>query len=137
MDKSIPPDKWWRISKSVCKLNKCNKVSPSIKHEGRIIIHPSEKWCDIYNKYFADISNIENEPNRPNEDFARNNICPELLITEQEVKDQLGILNNSKQSGPDGVATRILRSALFPLLHYYLISHCNVDNFHIFGSAHM
>jgi hypothetical protein len=38
-----------------------NKVSPPIKHEGRIIIHPSEK-CDIYNKYFADISNIENEP---------------------------------------------------------------------------
>jgi hypothetical protein len=26
MDKSIPPDKWWRIAKSVCKLNKCNKV---------------------------------------------------------------------------------------------------------------
>ena len=64
-------------------------------------------------------------------------MCPELLITEQEVKDQLEILNNSKQSGPDGVAPRILRSALFPLLHYYLISHCNVDNFHIFGNAHM
>jgi hypothetical protein len=47
------------IAKSVCKLNKCNKVSPPIKHEGRIIIHPSEK-CDIFNKYFADISNIEN-----------------------------------------------------------------------------
>jgi hypothetical protein len=58
------------------KLNKCNKVSPPIKHEGRIIIHPSEK-CDIFNKYFADISNIENEPNLPNEDFARDNICPE------------------------------------------------------------
>jgi hypothetical protein len=43
MDKSIPPDKWWRIAKSVCKLNKCIKVSPPIKHEGRIIIHPSEK----------------------------------------------------------------------------------------------
>ena len=43
MDKSIPPDKWLRIAKSVCKLNKCNIVSPPIKHEGRIIIHPSEK----------------------------------------------------------------------------------------------
>ena len=133
MDKSIPPDK------SVCKLNKCNKVSPPIKHEGRIIIHPSEKWCDIYNKYFADISNIENEPNLPNEDFARDNICLELLITEQEVKDQLEILNNFKPSGPDGVTPRILRSVsqcLVSPLHYYLISHCNVDNFHIFGNAH-
>jgi hypothetical protein len=26
---------------------------------------------------FADISNIENEPNLPNEDFARDNICPD------------------------------------------------------------
>jgi hypothetical protein len=32
------------------------------------------------------------------------------LITEQEVKDQLEILNNSKPSGPDVVAPRILRS---------------------------
>jgi hypothetical protein len=126
MDKSIPPDKWWRIAKSVCKLNKCNKVSPPIKHEGRIIIHPSEK-CDIFNKYFADISNIENESNLPNEDFARDNICPELLITEQEVKNHLEILNNSKP---------VFLSALFPPFHYYLISHCSVDNFHIFGNAH-
>jgi hypothetical protein len=66
----------------------------SLKHESRIIIHPSEK-CDIFNKQFADISNIENEPNLLNEDFARDNTCPELLITEQEVKDQLEILNNS------------------------------------------
>jgi hypothetical protein len=42
----------------------------------RIIIHPSEK-CDIFNEYFADIANIENEPHLPNEDFARDNICPE------------------------------------------------------------
>ena len=71
--------------------------------------------------------------------ISRDNICPELLITEQEVKDQLEILNNSKPSGPDGVAPRTLCSVtqcLFPLLHYYLISHCNVDNFHIFGNAH-
>jgi hypothetical protein len=66
--------------------------------------------CDIFNKYFADISNIENEPNLLNEDFSRDNICPQLLITEQEVKDQLEILNNSKPSGPDGFASRILRS---------------------------
>jgi hypothetical protein len=44
----------------------------------------------------ADISNIENEPNLPNEDFARDNICSELLpITEQEIKDQLEIIMNA------------------------------------------
>jgi hypothetical protein len=60
------------------------------------------------------------------QDFARDNICLELLITEQEVKDQLEILNNFKPSGPDGVTPRILRSVsqcLVSPLHYYLISH--------------
>jgi hypothetical protein len=66
------------------------------------------KWS--FPKYFADISNIENEPNLLNEDFARDNIYPALLITEQEVKDQLEILNNFKPSGPDGVEPKILRS---------------------------
>jgi hypothetical protein len=37
------------------------------------------------------------------------NICPDFLITEEEVKDQLDILNCTKPSGPDGVAPRILR----------------------------
>ena len=96
MDKSIPPDTWGRIAKSVCKLNKCNKVSPPIKHEGRRIIHPSEK-CDIFNKYFADISNIENELNLPNEDFARDNICPELLIRERPFNLKGGLCFFSKK----------------------------------------
>jgi hypothetical protein len=71
------------------------------------------------------ISNIENEPNLPKEDFARDNICPELLITEQEVKDQLEILNNSKPSGPDGVAPKILRS-VFSYQSYYVISQISI-----------
>jgi hypothetical protein len=98
--------KWWRIAKTVCKLNKCNKVSPPIKHEGRIIIHSSEK-CDIYNKYFADISNIEIEPK-----WSR-------WCCTQDLTQCFSV-----------------HCFLSPLLHYYLISHCNVDNFHIFGNAH-
>jgi hypothetical protein len=54
--------------------------------------------CERFQIYGScPISNIENEPNLPDEDFARDNICPELL-------------DNSKPSGPDGVAPRILRS---------------------------
>jgi hypothetical protein len=115
--------------------NNVRRETRHIKHEGRIIIHPSEK-CDIFNKYFADISNIENEPNLPNEDFARDDICPDLLITEQEVKDQLEILNNSKPSGPDGVAPRILRSVsqcLVSPLTLLFNQSLQCDNFHIFG----
>ena len=74
---------------------------------GRIIIHPSEK-CDIFNKYFAGISHIEDEPDIPPCDTRSNSTCPDLHVTEQEVKDQLEILNSNKPSGPDGVAPRIL-----------------------------
>jgi hypothetical protein len=35
------------------------------------------------------------------------NTCPDFLITEEEVKDQLDILNCTKPSGPDDVAPRI------------------------------
>jgi hypothetical protein len=35
---------------------------------------------------------------------------PYVFTNIQEVKDQLEILNNTKPSGPDGVAPRILRS---------------------------
>jgi hypothetical protein len=65
----------------------------------------------LYTGVMCERFNIENEPNLLNEDFARDNICPELLITEQEVKDQLEILNNSKPSGPGGVAPRIVRKS--------------------------
>jgi hypothetical protein len=45
-DNTIPPGKWWRIAKSVCKQS-----IPPLKHGGIIIVHPSEK-CEIFNQYF-------------------------------------------------------------------------------------
>jgi hypothetical protein len=77
--------------------------SPLCKFNGRSLTQNTSKG----NR--SKVRNVD-EPNLPNEDFARDNICPELLITEQEVKDQLEILNNTKPSDPDGVAPRILRS---------------------------
>jgi hypothetical protein len=55
IDKSIPPDKWWRIAKSVCKLNKCNKVSPPIKHEGRI----QDKYCHGQRLHSGDLVHFQ------------------------------------------------------------------------------
>lgn len=96
IDKTIPPGKWWRIAKSVCNMHKCNSVIPPLKHSGRIVIHPADK-CDVFNRYFANISHIEEEPDLPNDNTCMEpgNNCPEFLITEQEVKDQLEILCSS------------------------------------------
>ena len=103
------------------------------------MLNSGKKFRTLRDKYINILTLVLSEKKFRNE--TKNHNPPFKLngrsLTEQEVKDQLEILNKSKPSGPDGVAPRILRSALFPLLHYYLISHCNVDNFHIFGNAHM
>ena len=36
IDKDIPPDKWWRTAKSVCRLSKCGSTSPSLVNRGYI-----------------------------------------------------------------------------------------------------
>ncbi len=115
-NKDIPPGKWWRIAKSVCKLNKIVNTSPPLVHGGRIIIHPSEK-SDIFNKFFTNISRIEDEPELPAESGDPVNILPDFVITEQEVRDQLNILNVTKPSGPDGIAPIILKNISVSLVH--------------------
>ena len=88
-------------------------------------------------------SHIEEEPDLPTENINPVNTCPDFLITEGEVKDQLEILNCTKPSGPDGVAPRILRhvsqSIIKPLTLFFNQSlQCyNVVEFPIFGNDHM
>jgi hypothetical protein len=59
------------------------------------------------------------------------------LITEQEVKDQLEILNNTKPSGPDGVAEVIVfcfvQKFFFGQHENQNIFFSNIGNQNIFG----
>ena len=113
IDKSIPPGKWWRIIKSVSKLNKQYKPLPPLKSNGKIIFHPVEK-ATVLNKYFAQVSSITSEPDIPLHGPGPPSDVYEglsnLLITEDEVYDQLSIINNTKPPGPDNLSPRILKS---------------------------
>ena len=51
IDKSIPPDKWWRIAKSVSKFKSTNTTNTPIKVNGDIFFHPIDKANSI-NNYF-------------------------------------------------------------------------------------
>ena len=64
IDKTIPPGKWWRIVKSISKLNKNYESLPPLKSNGKLIFHPVEK-ATVLNKYFAQVSTITNEPDIP------------------------------------------------------------------------
>ncbi|XP_061185471.1 uncharacterized protein LOC133193522 [Saccostrea echinata] len=112
IDKSIPPGKWWRIVKSISKLNKNYEPLPPLKSKGKLIFHPVEK-ATVLNKYFAQVSSINDEPDiplhGPGPPPQNNDILSEILITENEVYDQLSITDNTKPPGPDGISPRVLK----------------------------
>jgi hypothetical protein len=71
-----------------------------------------EELLSIYRinmKFLFNISQKSQKPDLPTENINPVNTCPDFLITEEEVKDKLDILNCTKPSGPDGVAPMILR----------------------------
>lgn len=109
VDKTIPPGKWWRIAKTVCKFNSTNTVNSPIHSNGEILIHPAEK-ANFINNYFTSISNIEEEPDLP--DIPPLSPCElsDIIITEQEVIDQFQILNVTKPAGPDKLPPKFLKS---------------------------
>lgn len=43
IDKTIPPGKWWRIIKSLTKLNNSHKPLPPLKASGQTLFHPVDK----------------------------------------------------------------------------------------------
>ncbi|CAG2185269.1 unnamed protein product [Mytilus edulis] len=107
-DKNIPPGKWWRIVKSISKLSKSREPTPFLKSEGQIFLHPVNK-AELLNSHFSNISKIDIEPELPNNVPDPPFKMEEIIITEEEVLDQLKNLNCNKPSGPDGVSPRILK----------------------------
>lgn len=87
IDKSIPPGKWWRIDKSISKLNKDFEQMRPLRSDGNLIFHPVEK-ATVLNKYFANASPSTNEPDvslhgSGPQSFINENLL-ELFITEEK-----------------------------------------------------
>ncbi|CAG2219960.1 unnamed protein product [Mytilus edulis] len=108
IDKNIPPGKWWRIAKSVSNFTKNRDSPPFLEHDGQIFIHPLDK-SEILNNHFADIANIDIEPEIPDNNEPPPCHLNKFVITEKEILDQLKILNVNKPAGPDGISPRILK----------------------------
>ncbi|CAG2220486.1 unnamed protein product [Mytilus edulis] len=108
IDKNIPPGKWWRIAKSVSNFTKNRDSPPFLEHDGQIFIHPLDK-SEILNNHFADIANIDIEPEIPDNNEPPPCHLNKFVITEKEILDQLKILNVNKPAGPDSISPRILK----------------------------
>ena len=116
-DKSTHPRKWWNIAKSIAKINNKPSSNP-LKVNDNILIHPRDK-SEAFNNFFtsiaSDITNI-NLPELPP-------LCPfelsEIIVTEQDLKDQFSLLNTNKPAGPDGILPKVIKnlssSLIYPL----------------------
>ena len=54
---NLKPNKWWKIAKSIIKLNNETPTQPPLKYNNQIFTHPIDKAA-ILNQYFASISKI-------------------------------------------------------------------------------
>ena len=108
-DKTLPPSKWWKIANSVFKTNNKSVSLPPLNDNGSYISHPFDK-AECLNTYFTSIStssaNLEPlPPVIPNTHLILDNI----IISEQDVKDQLSVLNDKKPPGPDKLSPKIIK----------------------------
>lgn len=104
---NLSPNKWYKIAKEISKTKNKNDPSPPLVNNGITNIHPFDK-AEILNKHFSEISSIENEPQLPDQtvpDFNLSNI----IISEQDVGDQIQMLNANKPGGPDEIMPRLIK----------------------------
>ena len=109
VDKTIPPGKWWRVAKSICKFSNRSTSNIPIKLNGEILVHPVEKATAI-NDYFCSVSRCEIEPDLPDVPPLAPCELSDIVVTEQDVKDQLLILNTIKPAGPDELPPKFLKA---------------------------
>ena len=109
INKTIPPGKWWRIVKSLAKLNNKHKPPPPLKINGQTLFHPIEK-ANALNNFFTSISCIQSQPELPPQGPGPPlHQMGTLHITESEVLDQLQIINTCKPPGTDTVSPKVLK----------------------------
>ena len=97
-----------RITKSSSKLYNTHKSMLPLKSNGRILLHPLEKTEAL--NFYSNTSSIDNNNSLPEHGPGPPVATIEnILITEQDVLDQLSNLNINKPLGPDGVTPKLLK----------------------------
>jgi len=99
------PKRFWKLLKDRSK----SKCSPSvITSDGKDTTDPNEK-STIFNKYFQSVFTSKTHITLPPIDTHVDPELENVIITEEEVLNQLKKLNPSKAAGPDELQTRILQ----------------------------
>jgi len=109
--KIISPKSWWHIAKQMMGGNKQSQY-PALNVDGKPISEPIRK-AEAFNSFFVrqtflDDTNAELPADFPSYEQAS---LEDLLITEEEVLDQLKGIKPNKATGPDLISPRMLKEA--------------------------
>ena len=107
-DPNTKPKQWYKIANEITKLKNKSNPPPPLVSNGNINIHPLDK-AERLNKYFANISKIENPPPLPEINQNTNFSLSAIQVSEQDVKDQHFILNSNKPGGPDEIMPKLIK----------------------------
>ena len=111
--------KWWSIIKSLHNKDNAHNSIPPLETDDKIITTNAEK-AEMFNKHFLSASTL-NDANCliPNNPPINESILDEIMVTIEDVKDQLKTLDTSKAFGPDNISPKFLKegaSILAPIL---------------------
>lgn len=90
-DNKVPPDKWWKIAKSITNFTNKSSFIPPLVSNNQVFNHPVEK-AEILNNHFANISTTSPNLELP-QTAERIQLLPfslsNIQITQQDVLDQI------------------------------------------------
>ncbi len=106
---------------------------PPLEVGGKIITDNRQK-AEVFNDFFTQVSSLDDENAELPQDFINDvvNRLDEIVVTEQDVHDQLKILDTNKAYGPDGIPPRLLKEAaveITPSLTKLLNASLNQETF--------
>jgi hypothetical protein len=106
--------KWWSLLKDIMGLSTISSIPPILKDD--IMIANSFEKANLFNEFFAHVTYVEERYKHlpeldPDQIFHNLNVLDHIVITRDEVRDQLSILNTKKSYGPDGIPPLLLKEA--------------------------
>lgn len=115
MENVSKPKTYWKIMKMLIKSNKGSSNIPPLQNiihdmDFSDVVYGDDEKCNLLNKYFCSISNLDDENVQVPEFHNRtNNILCDIHINLNEIIDVLKILDPNKASGPDLISHRMLK----------------------------
>ena len=108
---NINPKRWWHSVKNLMGRSRQSQYPPLNVH-GTMINDPKLK-AEAFNEYFASQTvladdNVSLPQNYPQ--FEHSSLC-DIVITEEEVLDQIKAIKSNKATGPDLVSPRMIKEA--------------------------